>query len=90
MTIIYLIRHSVRMPIDNIESYNTKQDKLILNEKIVLSPLGEDRAKLLSEKEELQNIDVVYTSICVRTIATAKYLMDKQKLISEGENTFRP
>lgn len=80
MTIIYLIRHSVRMPIDNIESYNTKQDKLILNEKIVLSPLGEDRAKLLSEKEELQNIDVVYTSNCVRTIATAKYLMDKQKL----------
>ena len=75
MTILYLIRHSVRLPLENIESYNTKQDKLILNEKIVLSPLGEERAKLLSEKEELQNIDVVYTSNCVRTLATAKYLM---------------
>lgn len=68
------------MPLENIESYNTKQDKLILNEKIVLSPLGEERAKLLSEKEELQNIDVVYTSNCVRTLATAKYLMISQNL----------
>lgn len=80
MTIIYLIRHSVRLPLDNIESYHTNQDKLVLNEKIILSPLGEERARLLSEKDELQNIDVVYTSNCVRTIATAKYLMMRQNL----------
>lgn len=80
MTIIYLIRHSVRLPLDNIESYNTNQNKTILNEKIILSPLGEERAKLLSEKDDLQNIDVVYTSNCVRTLATAKYLMEKQNL----------
>ena len=80
MTILYLIRHSVRLPLTNIENYNTKQDKLILNEKIVLSPLGEERAKLLGEKEELQNIDVVYTSNCVRTLETAKYLMISQNL----------
>lgn len=80
MTIIYLIRHSVRLPIDSIENYHTNQNKLILNEKIILSPLGEDRAKLLSEKEELKNIDAVYTSNCVRTLATAKYLMISQNL----------
>lgn len=80
MTIIYLIRHSVRLPLDNIESYNTNQNKTILNEKIILSPLGEERAKLLSEKDDLQNIDVVYASNCVRTLATAKYLMEKQNL----------
>lgn len=80
MTIIYLIRHSVRLPLDNIESYNTNQNKTILNEKIILSPLGEERAKLLSQKDELQKIDVVYASNCVRTLATAKYLMDKQNL----------
>ena len=79
MTIIYLIRHSVRLPLDSIE-YHTNQEKTILNEKIILSPLGENRAKLLSEKADLQNIDVVYTSNCVRTLATAKYLMEKQNL----------
>lgn len=80
MTTIYLIRHSVRLPLNMIESYHTSQDKTILNEKIILSSLGEIRAKLLSEKEELQNIDAVYTSNCVRTLATAKYLMEKQNL----------
>lgn len=80
MTTIYLIRHSVRLPLNMIESYHTSQDKTILNEKIILSSLGEIRAKLLSEKEELQNIDAVYTSNCVRTLATAKYLIEKQNL----------
>ena len=79
MTTLYLIRHSVRMPLKTIK-YNTTQDKLILNEKIILSGEGEQRAKLLSEKKELQNIDVVYTSNCVRTLETAKYLLEKQNL----------
>lgn len=79
MTTLYLIRHSVRMPLKTIK-YNTTQDKLILNEKIILSSDGESRAKLLSEKEELQNIDVVYASNCVRTLQTAKYLIEKQNL----------
>ena len=80
MTTLYLIRHSVRLPLNNIEIYNTTQNNLILNEKIILSIEGESRAKLLSEKEELQNIDVVYTSNCVRTLQTAKYLMEKESL----------
>lgn len=80
MTTLYLIRHSVRMSLKTIEKYNTNQDKLILNEKIILSSEGEERAKLLSEKEELKNIDVVYASNCVRTLQTAKYLLEKQNL----------
>ena len=80
MTTIYLIRHSVRMPLNKIEKYNTTQDKLILSEKIILNSEGEKRAKLLSEKEELQNIDVIYASNCVRTLQTAKYLLEKQNL----------
>ena len=79
MTTLYLIRHSVRMPLKTIK-YNTTQDKLILNEKIILSIEGEERAKILSEKEELQNIDVVYASNCVRTLQTAKYILEKQNL----------
>ena len=82
MTTIYLIRHSVRMPLKNIK-YNTNQKKLILDEKIILNVEGEKRAQLLSEKEELQNIDAIYTSNCVRTLQTAKYMMEKQNLTAK-------
>ena len=80
MTTVYLIRHSVRMKKDDIVSYNTTQNDLIKNEKIILSPEGEKRALILSNEDELQNIDVVYASNCVRTLATAKYLLEKQNL----------
>ena len=80
MTTVYLIRHSVRLPREYIESYNTKQDTLVLNEKIILSAEGEERAKLLCENDELKNIDVVYCSNMVRTIQTAKYLLEAQNL----------
>ena len=80
-TTVYLIRHSVRLNMkNNIESYNTTQDNLIKSEKIILSVTGERRAEKLSNEKELQNIDVVYASNCVRTLQTAKYLMEKQNL----------
>ena len=75
-TTVYLIRHSVRLNMkNNIESYNTTQESLIKSEKIILSVTGEIRAEKLSNEKELQNIDVVYASNCVRTLQTAKYLM---------------
>ena len=80
MTTVYLIRHSVRLPRDVIENYNTHQSVFELNEKIILSVEGEERAKLLCENEELKNIDVVYCSNMVRTIQTAKYLLEAQNL----------
>ena len=71
-TTVYLIRHSVRLNMkNNIESYNTTQDNLIKSEKIILSVTGERRAEKLSNDKELQNIDVVYASNCVRTLQTA-------------------
>lgn len=80
MTTIYLIRHSVRMKKSEIEEYNSNQEKIIKEEKIILSSLGEERANILSNEDELQNIDKVYCSNCVRTLQTAKYLMEKQNL----------
>ena len=80
MTTIYLIRHSVRFDNDLITKYNTTQSDLIKSEKNILSIEGEERARLLSEAEELNNIDYVYVSNCVRTLGTAKYLMSKQRL----------
>ena len=79
-TIVYLIRHSIRFDFKLIDSYNTKQNDVIKNEKSILSIEGEKRAKILANNPELKNIDVVYASNCVRTLQTAKYLLDVQKL----------
>lgn len=79
-TVVYYIRHSVRLSNSKIETYNTRQDGILKNEKIILSVTGEKRADILSNEEVLDNIDVVYSSNCVRTLQTAKYLMEKQNL----------
>ena len=77
MTIVYLIRHSVRMKKSLIKEYKTNISEQEKIERIVLSPLGEERAKLLSTKSIFDNIDIIYSSNCVRTLETAKYLMDR-------------
>ena len=79
-TTVYLIRHSVRFKKSNIESTNTSQSETIISEKSILSPSGEKRAEILSNEKELQNLDVIYVSNCVRTLQTAKYIMEKQNL----------
>ena len=79
-TTVYLIRHSIRFNNDFIEEYNTVQNKTIRNEKIVLSVEGEKRAEILSNEEELQNLHTIYASNCVRTLQTAKYIIEKQNL----------
>ena len=79
-TVIYLIRHSLKLSSKMISKFNTNQDKTILSEKIVLSVEGEKRAEILSNEEELQNLDVIYVSNCVRTLQTAKYIIEKQNL----------
>ncbi len=80
MTTIYLIRHSTRFDHKVISSYYTSQSELIKNEKDILSIEGEERARKLSEEQELEHIDKVYVSNCVRTLQTAKYLLDKYHL----------
>ena len=77
-TIIYLIRHSEQMRITG--TYAASEDAQLKNEKIILSIEGERKAKELSEKEELNNIDVLYSSNYVRAIATAKYIADKNNI----------
>lgn len=78
-TVIYLIRHSVRFDsVGLIQDCRTSQDKILKSEKVILSVEGERRAERLSNETEMQNIDAVYTSNCVRTIQTAKYLVEKQ------------
>ena len=80
MTTVYLIRHSTRLEHNYIEKYLTSDDSLVRNEKDILSVLGEKRAEILSYEDELSDIDRVYASKCVRTLQTAKYLIEKNDL----------
>lgn len=73
-TIIYISRHSEPMKVENTLSNDNLQ---LQNEKQILSPKGERRAKILSEIDELQDIDVVISSNYVRAMSTAKYIADK-------------
>ena len=80
-TVVYLIRHSLRFDsLDLIDKYQTTQGKDLKREKIILSVLGEKRAEKLSNEQELQNVDIAYASNCVRTLETAKYLVEKQNI----------
>jgi len=74
-TVIYLIRHSE--PLKNKEVLESKDSLQIQNEKNPLSVRGEEKAKKLSQKEELTNIDVVISSNYVRSIATSKYIAEE-------------
>ena len=73
-TIIYISRHSEPMKLN---FCNSKDNLQLQNEKQILSCEGERRAKILSELEELQDIDVVISSNYVRAMSTAKYIADK-------------
>ena len=84
LTYIYLIRHSEQL---RIESKVKKEKSQIANEKIILSVEGEKKAKELSQLKELNNLDVLWCSNYVRSIATAKYISDKNNLkINIDEN----
>ena len=61
-------------------TYLSCENEQIKNEKIILSIEGEKKAQELSEKEELKNIDILYSSNYVRAIATAKYIADKNNI----------
>mgnify|MGYP002624748324 CR=1 FL=1 len=77
MTTIYLIRHSKPLKVNN----NSNSDSLqIQNEKSSLSIEGENIAREKLDNEELQNIDIIYSSNYVRAIQTAKYLAERNSL----------
>ncbi len=77
MTIIYLIRHSVKYPRKGYDSFNSPDDKDKIDEKTILSVVGEKRAEKLCEKSVFDNVDVIYASNMVRSIQTAKYLANR-------------
>ena len=85
-TVLYLIRHSEacsKSVIKNIQNTDSFQEN---NEKSILSVVGEEKARRLSELEELNNIDAVYSSNYVRCLSTAKYIAEaNDKVINIDE-----
>lgn len=77
-TIIYLIRHAETIDEDGIR--NTNEDSQIINEKEILSVKGEEQSKKLSEKIELNDIDIIWSSSYTRAKATAKYIANANNL----------
>ena len=81
MTIVYLIRHSLKIGKNIIDYSNEKLDNnQSFKAQIILSCEGEKRAERLSNVNEFQDIDIIYSSNNVRTIQTAKYLAEKKNL----------
>lgn len=87
MTTIYLARHSqpFRKLLGN---YNVSETEQTRNEKNPLSVVGEEKAKKMSELEELQHIDVLYSSHYVRAMSTAKYIAEKNNILLNVDERF--
>lgn len=77
MTIIYLIRHSKPLKVNNTFNSDNLQ---IQNEKSSLSIEGEQIAQEKLSKNEFDNLDILFSSSYVRAIQTAKYLSAKSGL----------
>ena len=78
-TIVYVSRHSE--PFRNLlGDYKVNEVEQLRNEKNILSVRGEEKARLMSEKEELKNIDALYSSHYVRAMSTAKYIAENNNI----------
>lgn len=78
-TVIYLIRHSEQYR-NFVYNHNLEKENEI-NKKIILSIDGEEKARKLANKEDLKNIDLLYSSDYARAVATAKYIAFNNNLI---------
>lgn len=58
-TIVYLIRHSEKLDTKYIDKYHSDGFYQITREKRILSSEGERKAKILSENEEFDKLDII-------------------------------
>ena len=77
-TIIYLVKHADELKEEGIQHSNDTTQ--LINEKNILSIKGEKQSKELSEKTELQNIDILWSSSYARAKGTAKYIAYKNNI----------
>lgn len=85
-TILYFIRHSEVCSKSFLNIIKNEESFQENNEKSILSVVGEEKARRLSELDELKNIDAVYSSNYVRCLSTAKYIAEaNDKVINIDE-----
>ena len=77
-TIIYLIRHANTIDENGIR--NTNENSQMINEKEILSVEGEKQSQILSNNEELRDINIIWSSSYTRAKATAKYIANVNNL----------
>lgn len=77
VTEVYFLKHS---QYNRFNYYDVDDTFLIKNERQILTCKGEKLADEVSNKEELQNIDVVFSSHYVRALSTAKYVASKNNI----------
>ena len=77
-TIIYLIRHAETIDENGIR--NTNENSQMINEKEILSVEGEKQSQILSNNEELRDINIIWSSSYTRAKATAKYIANVNNL----------
>ena len=77
MTTLYLINNSLTM---NNLVFPSKERLEQKREKRILSIEGEEESKRLANDKNLQNVQYIYSSSYVMSIATAKYLAQKLEL----------
>lgn len=75
---IILIRHSEQLKIKDTKKFDISNQ--VNNEKIILSVNGERLAKEISKLNELQNINMIWSSNYVRALATAKYIANENNI----------
>lgn len=78
-TTVYLMRHSEPFKIHN-GIIDVKEELLLSNIKSPLSVVGEKNAEEKSNIKEFDNLDIIWSSDYVRTMATAKYFAYKNNL----------
>ena len=77
MTTLYLVSNN--LVVSNLE-YKSDESLELKRERRPLSIEGERMAKSLTNREELQEINLIYSSGYASAIATSKYLSDKLEL----------
>ena len=82
-TILYLIRHSVKLNI------RVDLDHAVFDRIQPLSALGEQRAAALLQIDELRHADAAYASPFSRTISTLRYLLEEDKLTLQLDERLR-
>lgn len=79
ITTVYISRHSQSFR-DLLGEYNVNEIEQIRNEKNPLSVNGEKRAQVMSNIQELHDIDILYSSHYVRAMSTAKYIAENNNI----------